>query len=461
MRHLLRFFLPLTLAASAAEPRLLDPRDAKGPTVIWSTALGYTGTMTVAGDAILVGSNDNGASIDAMEAKNWTHVVKLRTRLLQNTECAMVCLDARTGALRWRSVHPGVTNRHMGIPGYAITSKPWVEANRAYFLTTGWELVCCDMAGFHDGKNDGPFTEETAKGETDADIIWKLDLRKDLGVTPCGAGDVSYVQSAPVVMGDLVYVVTGHGPNSDGTIADAPSFIAVDKMTGRVAWTSNAPGKNIAQFQGGSPVALPDAGEIVFPGGDGCLYGFDAKSGKQHWKSDFNALGGTKGLYFETQPLVAGGALIASLRLYVERGPQRGAPLIAIAPGASPKVKWIFGKDLNGFWPQMLLQDGVVYASSARNILHALDPGTGAERWRLPLGHDGVGGAGLQIGGGKGKLYVTNEDGDFFIVRPGDKPALLATFNLQEMPAEYGRATLCKHGLCVPTREGVLMLRLP
>jgi outer membrane protein assembly factor BamB len=207
-------------------------------------------------------------------------------------------------------------------------------------------------------------------------------------------------------------------------------------------------------------VALPDAGEIVFPGGDGCLYGFDAKSGQQHWTSDFNALGGTKGLYFETQPLVAGGAVIASLRLCVERGPQKGAPLIAITPGANPKVKWIFGRELNGFWGQMLLQDGVVYACSAPNILHALDPATGAERWRLALGGD-VGGVGLQLGGGNGKIYVSNEDGDLFVVRVGDKPELLATFNLREMPAEYGRPTLCEHGLCVLTHEGVLMLRLP
>ena len=460
MRHLPTILLALTLSANADGPRLLDPRDPKSPAVIWSTALGYTKTMTIAGDTILAGTRNHRPSIHAKEAKDWTHIIPPRAGSPED-DCALVCLDARTGALRWRSIHPGVTNRRMGIPGYPITSKPCVDAGRVYFLTTGWELVCCDMAGFRDGKNDGPFTEETFKDETDADIIWKIDLRKDLGVTPRGAGDVSYVQSAPVVMGDLVYVVTGHGTDGRGTISDAPSFIAVEKKIGRVAWTSNAPGKNIPKLQGGSPVALPDAGEIAFPGGDGCLYGFDAKSGKQHWKSDFNALGGTKGLYFETQPLAAGGALIASLRLEVEMGPQRGAPLIAITPGANPKMKWIFGKDLNGFWSQTLLQDGVVYACSARNILHALAPGTGTERWRLPLGHDGIGGTGMQIGGGHGKIYVTNEDGDFFIVRPGDKPALLATFNLQEMPAEYGRATLCKHGLCVPTREGVLMLRLP
>ena len=124
-------------------------------------------------------------------------------------------------------------------------------------------------------------------------------------------------------------------------------------------------------------------------------------------------------------------------------------------------MKWIFGKELKGFWGQTLLQDGVVYASSAPNILHALDPETGVEHWRLPLGHDSVGGVGLQIGGGNGQIYVTNEDGDFFIVRPGDKPELLATFQLEDSPAEYGRATVCEHGLCVPTQTGVLMLRLP
>jgi hypothetical protein len=31
-------------------------------------------------------------------------------------------------------------------------------------------------------KNDGPFQDEGYKGLTDADIIWKLDMRKELGV---------------------------------------------------------------------------------------------------------------------------------------------------------------------------------------------------------------------------------------------------------------------------------------
>lgn len=459
MRHFLTGLTLLALVASAEESRLLDPRNPKSPTVVWSTMLGYTGSMTVAGDAILAGTASWAPALDAKEAKLWTHAVGRRAGGGYD-DCAMVCLDARTGVMRWRSVHPGETDRHAGIPSYPITSKPCVDGNRVVFLTTGWEIVCCDMEGFYDGENDGPFVDETFKDATDGDVVWKLDLRKDLGVTPRSAGDVGFVQSAPVVMGGLVYVVTGHGPNRDRTITDAPSFIAVDMKTGQLTWSSNAPGKNIRWLQGGSPVALPDAGEIVFPGGDGCLYGFDAKSGKQHWKSDFNALGGTKALFFETQPLVASGALVASLRLSMEDGPQRGAPLIAITPGAEPKTKWIFGKELNGFWWQTLLQDGVLYACSAPNILHALYPETGAERWRIAIGDGDVNAGGMQIGGGDGKVFVTADSGDCFVVRPGEKPELLATFNLPGEPAEYGRPIVCEHGLCVPIRSGVLMLRL-
>jgi len=53
---------------------------------------------------------------------------------------------------------------------------------RLYYVNNRAELVCLDTEGFLDGKNDGPFQDETRKGPTDADIIWKLDMMKELGV---------------------------------------------------------------------------------------------------------------------------------------------------------------------------------------------------------------------------------------------------------------------------------------
>ena len=64
-----------------------------------------------------------------------------------------------------------------------ICSMPAVEGNRLYYVSNRCELVCADTEGFADGKNDG-VQDEHDTGPTDADIIWRLDMIKDLKVSP-------------------------------------------------------------------------------------------------------------------------------------------------------------------------------------------------------------------------------------------------------------------------------------
>jgi hypothetical protein len=47
-----------------------------------------------------------------------------------------------------------------------------VEGKRLYYVSNRGELVCLDTEGFLDGKNDGPFQDETYKGSIDGDIIF-------------------------------------------------------------------------------------------------------------------------------------------------------------------------------------------------------------------------------------------------------------------------------------------------
>ena len=55
---------------------------------------------------------------------------------------------------------------------------------------------------------------------------------------------------------------------------EAPSFIALDKKTGKLIWKNNAPGKNIMHGQWSNPVYAVIGGvpQVIFPGGDGWLY---------------------------------------------------------------------------------------------------------------------------------------------------------------------------------------------
>ena len=63
---------------------------------------------------------------------------------------------------------------------------------------------------------------------------------------------------------------------------DAPSFVAVNKKTGKVIWKDNSPGKNIMHGQWGNPSFAAAGGrpQVIFPGGDGWLYAFDPPTGR-------------------------------------------------------------------------------------------------------------------------------------------------------------------------------------
>ncbi len=57
---------------------------------------------------------------------------------------------------------------------------------------------------------------------------------------------------------------------------EAPSFIALDKQTGRILWQDNSPGDRILHGQWSSPAAatIKDVPQVIFAGGDGWVYSF-------------------------------------------------------------------------------------------------------------------------------------------------------------------------------------------
>lgn len=133
----------------------------------------------------------------------------------------------------------------------------------------------------------------TPDDKDEADVIWVFDMMKTLGTSQhnmCSCSVTSY--------GDLLIVNTSNGLD-DAHIAvpapDAPSFMAMDKHTGKVLWTDNTPGGNILHGQWSSPTVAVLGGvpQIVFGGGDGWMYSFKADEGKDGkpellWKFDAN-----------------------------------------------------------------------------------------------------------------------------------------------------------------------------
>ncbi len=143
------------------------------------------------------------------------------------------------------------------------------------------------------GPNLSAFKLITADDKDEADVIWSLNMMKELGVSQHNMCSCSVTAS-----GEVLFVNTSNGVEEFHNFIpapEAPSFIAVDKNTGKVLWTDNSPGTNILHGQWSSP-AIADLGgvpQVIFGGGDGWVYSFHADgdgngNSKLLWKFDAN-----------------------------------------------------------------------------------------------------------------------------------------------------------------------------
>jgi outer membrane protein assembly factor BamB len=99
-------------------------------------------------------------------------------------------------------------------------------------------------------------------------------------------------------LGDLLFVCTSNGVDETHVnlpAPKAPSFLCVNKHTGKIIWTDASPGDNILHGQWSSPciATLGGVPQVVFAGGDGWLYSFEANEGKDGkptllWRFDAN-----------------------------------------------------------------------------------------------------------------------------------------------------------------------------
>ena len=209
-----------------------------------------------------------------LSAPTMRTVISIAIRLRWTWACCCV-LDAASGRFLWQaSSEKLASGRADDWPMQGISSRPWVEGDRLWYVTSRCEVVCLDTEGFLDHENDGPVQDEHP-GEHEADVVWKLDLFNQLGVRPHEQSPCS-----PAADDRRLFVVTSNGVDQSHVkipAPDAPSFVALDKRTGSVLWTDHSPGRNIMHSQWGSPLyaVLGGVPQVIFPGGDGWLYSFD------------------------------------------------------------------------------------------------------------------------------------------------------------------------------------------
>ena len=254
--------------------------DAKN--ILWTARLGSQtyGTPVVAGGKIFCATN-NGAGYVARYAKK------------VDLGC-LLAFRQDDGRLLWQlsiEKHPGGSDIDWEQQG--ICSVPLVEGDRLWLVTNRGEVQCVDTEGFLDGENDGPYKDEPNTNRDEADIVWSFDMMKRLGSVQHNMASCSVTTA-----GDLLLVCTSNGvDNTHKKLAapDAPAFIALNKKTGELIWADASPNPNILHGQWASPASAELGGvpQAIFPGGDGWLYSFLARSTNDSkpqllWKFDCN-----------------------------------------------------------------------------------------------------------------------------------------------------------------------------
>jgi outer membrane protein assembly factor BamB len=337
------------------------------------------------------------------------------------------------GAFLWQHTHEKLsTGRANDWPYQGIASSPLVEGNKVYYVSNRCELIAVDAEGFRDKENDGPFKDEKLTGEFDADVIWKLDMMDQLGVSPHNLAN-----SSPVSYGNMVIISTSNGQDESHVNVQAPkapAIIAVDKTTGEVVWEDNSPGDKILHGQWATPAVgkIGDIDQVVMPQGDGWVRGYEAKTGKKLWEFDMNP---KDSVWPKTRNEAISTPVIVDGVVYVANGqdPEHGegvGHLYAIDGTKRGDITttgqlWHYDKIRRSI-STGAVHGGLIYYADFSGFLHCLDAKTGKPVWV----HDmfaAVWGSPFVV---DGKVYLGDEDGDVVIMAAGREKKVVAEMNM-------------------------------
>jgi len=312
----------------------------------------------------------------------------------------LYCLDKKTGKVVWERVAAeGIPKTKRHIKSTFANSTPVTDGKNVVALFGSEGLFCFDL----DGK-----------------LIWKADL----GVLDAGwFFDPDYqwgTASSPIIYKDVVIVQCD---------IQKDSFIAGYSLkTGKQIWKTSR--EEIPSW--GTPTVYEgkSRAELV-TNATRAIRSYDPASGKELWMMRGN-------------PEVTATTPIAALDLiFICNSYRPNQPLYAIKPGGSGDISLPQGQETSDFvqWskqrggsymPTPLVYGDYLYVCANHGVLTVFEARTGVRVYQQRIGDQGGAYSASPVAG-DGKIYLSSEDGDVFVVKAGPKYELLSDNKVGEV----------------------------
>jgi len=387
--------------------------------VKWVAELGSQsyGNPVVAGGMVFVGTNNE----------------LVRDPKQPGDRGVLMAFRESNGEFLWQQTHVKLeSGRANDWPFQGVASSPLVVGDRLYYTSNRGVVFCLDTQGFRDNENDGPVTDEKLVAQTDADVVWAFDMMEEVGSYPHNLSN-----SSPVAWNNLIFLSTSNGQDESHVNIPsprAPSIIALDRTTGKLAWEDNSVEGRILHGQWSTPSVGTIGGvvQVVSAQGDGWVRGYEPATGKKLWEFDTNP---KTSVWPRTRNELIGTPAIVDNVVYIANGqdPEHGEgvghfyAIDAIKRGditESGRI-WHFDKIRRSI-STAAVADGLVFIADFSGFLHCLDAKTGTEYWN----HDvfaAVWASPIVI---DGKVYLGDEDGDVVVLQASKEKKVIAEMNM-------------------------------
>ena len=299
----------------------------------------------------------------------------------------VISVDADSGKVLWeKTAYEGPVFDYRHRKNTYASPTPSTDGRYVYAFFGSEGIYCYDFSG---------------------KLVWKVSLG---GIPQLGMGP----GTSPVIVGDLVVVVCDHDVGEGSFIA------ALDKKTGKEVW--RVPRKTRASWATPVLISRQPRKELVVSGAE-TVISYDPATGKEIWEC--------KGVESHAIP----SPVVGHDMVFLTAGSQ-AKRAFAVRLGGNgdlsdtQSIAWKYDKG-TAYVPSPILYGDYLYLMTDRGLITCLDARTGQPQYEggrppvpatftaSPVAFDG-------------KILLTSEDGDTFVIKAGPKHEVLGTNSLGE-----------------------------